>query len=116
MPPSYSNPPDITDRASLATLFQWFDQEVGTLDILVHAAGINVAKRTMLELEDEDWDRLIEINLTGRLQRLRLAMVCCMRSQAQGLVILINSVAGNVLPLWQALAITLPSSAYPLWA
>lgn len=85
---------DITDRASLATLFEWFDQEVGTLDILVHAAGINVAKRTMLELEEEDWDRLIEINLTGGYNCLRLAMAR-MRPQAQGLVILINSVAGK---------------------
>ena len=37
---------DVTDRNSINDLFQWFDTEFGTLDYLVHAAGINVAMRS----------------------------------------------------------------------
>ena len=85
---------DVTDRKSLENLFQWFDVEFGTLDYLVHAAGINVAMRSMEELSPDDWDRLIQINLTGSYNVLRLTLNR-MRPQKRGLVVLINSVAGK---------------------
>lgn len=85
---------DVTDRNSINDLFQWFDNELGTLDYLVHAAGINVAMRSMEELSPEDWDRLIQINLTGSYNVLRLALKR-MRPQKKGLIFLINSVAGK---------------------
>ncbi len=85
---------DVTDRNSINDLFQWFDTEFGTLDYLVHAAGINVAMRSMEELSPEDWDRLIQINLTGSYNVLRLALKR-MRPKKKGLIVLINSVAGK---------------------
>ena len=85
---------DVTDRNSINDLFQWFDTEFGTLDYLVHAAGINVARRSMEELSPEDWDRLIQINLTGSYNVLRLALKR-MRPKKKGLIVLINSVAGK---------------------
>ena len=85
---------DVTDRNSLENLFQWFDAEFGSLDYLVHAAGINVAMRSMEELSPDDWDRLIQINLTGSYNVLRLTL-SRMRPQKKGLVVLINSVAGK---------------------
>ena len=85
---------DVTDRNSLENLFQWFDAEFGRLDYLVHAAGINVAMRSMEELSPDDWDRLIQINLTGSYNVLRLTL-SRMRPQKKGLIVLINSVAGK---------------------
>lgn len=85
---------DVTDRYSLEDLFQWFDVEFGTLDYLVHAAGINVAMRSMEELSPDDWDRLIQINLTGSYNVLRLTLNR-MRPPKKGLIVLINSVAGK---------------------
>ena len=85
---------DVTDRNSINDLFQWFDAEFDTLDYLVHAAGINVAMRSMEELSPNDWDRLIQINLTGSYNVLRLALKR-MRPQKKGLIVLINSVAGK---------------------
>ena len=85
---------DVTDRKSLDGLFQWFDGEVGTLDYLVHAAGVNVALRSMQELSPDDWDQLIETNLTGSFNVMRLTLER-MRIQKKGLIILINSVAGK---------------------
>jgi len=85
---------DVTDRNSLEDLFQWFDVEFGTLDYLVHAAGINVAMRSMEELSPDDWDRLIQINLTGSYNVLRLTLNR-MRPPKKGLIVLINSVAGK---------------------
>ena len=85
---------DVTDRNSLEDLFQWFDADFGSLDYLVHAAGINVAMRSMEELSPDDWDRLIQINLTGSYNVLRLTL-SRMRPQKKGLIVLINSVAGK---------------------
>lgn len=94
-----TNPPvqkivDVTDRKSVNTLFKWFDDNFGNLDIVVHAAGLNIADRTMQELVPEDWDRLIDTNLTGSYNILRPTLER-MRKQKKGLVILINSVAGK---------------------
>ena len=62
------------------------------LIILLHAAGINVAMRSMEELSPDDWDRLIQINLSSyNVLRLTLKM----RPQKKGLIVLINSVAGK---------------------
>ena len=85
---------DVTDRKSLETLFEWLDNEIGKIDCLVHAAGINVALRSMQELEPANWDQLIGINLTGTYNVLRCALPR-MRAHGKGLVILINSVAGK---------------------
>ena len=85
---------DVTDRLSLDELFDWFDKEIGELDFLIHAAGINVAERSMQELKPKDWDRLIQINLTGSYNVMRLTLER-MRLRKRGLIILINSVAGK---------------------
>ena len=58
-------------RKSLETLFEWFDNEIGKIDCLVHAAGINIALQLMQELEPANWDQLIGINLTGTYNVLR---------------------------------------------
>lgn len=92
--PILSQKADVTNRESLDQLFRWFDKQVGVLDYLVHAAGINIAMRSMKELNPNDWDKLIEINLTGSYNVLRLALER-MRPQKKGLVILLNSVAGR---------------------
>jgi len=85
---------DVTVRSSLDELFTRFDNEIGALDFLVHAAGINIAMRSMQELEPEEWDRLIQINLTGSYNVMRLTLDR-MRPRKKGLVILINSGAGR---------------------
>ena len=93
------NPPsqkvvDVTDRKSVDKLFEWFDENFGNLDVVVHAAGLNIADRSMRELIPEDWDRLIDTNLTGSYNILSPTLMR-MRKQKKGLVILINSVAGK---------------------
>ena len=85
---------DVTDRASVSNLFTWFEDKMGELDILVHAAGINIANRAMQQLEPDEWDKVIQINLTGAYNCLQ-ATLLKMRPRKSGLVILINSVAGR---------------------
>lgn len=57
-------PADVTRRDEIQRVVERVKAEWGRLDILVNSAGI--AKRIpSLELEDEDWDRIMDINLRG---------------------------------------------------
>lgn len=88
------HPVDVTDRTSVATLFLWFKQNIGRLDVLINAAGVNIANRTIQKLDPDEWDKLIQINLTGAYNCMREALNQ-MRPNKSGLIISINSVAGK---------------------
>jgi NAD(P)-dependent dehydrogenase (short-subunit alcohol dehydrogenase family) len=89
-----THPADVADRESLERLFHWFDEELGELNILVNTAGINVPKRAINELSGKDWDAVMKINLTGAFDCMRLALER-MRPRKDGLIVMINSVAGK---------------------
>jgi len=57
-------PSDVQDRASLETLCQEVVLAFGQVDILVVTSG-TLKKSPTAELSDEDWNRVIDINLTG---------------------------------------------------
>jgi len=55
---------DVTDSASVQRAVTEAADALGGLDILVNNAGITVS-RSFLDMDDEDWDRVIDTNLTG---------------------------------------------------
>jgi NAD(P)-dependent dehydrogenase (short-subunit alcohol dehydrogenase family) len=76
-----------TDRLAVEALGAF-----GTVDILVNNAGVN-APQAIDAIDDEVWDRVVEINLTA-VMRLTRALVPGMKSQGWGRVIHISSVLG----------------------
>jgi NAD(P)-dependent dehydrogenase (short-subunit alcohol dehydrogenase family) len=85
---------DVSDRAQVGALFEWLLRELGALDILVLSAGINVAKRSMADLDPDDWDRILATNATGAYNCMRAALPA-MRQRNSGLIINISSIAGK---------------------
>jgi NAD(P)-dependent dehydrogenase (short-subunit alcohol dehydrogenase family) len=61
---------DVGDSASLARLRDRALVEFGAIDIVVAAAGITKRVPT-LQMTDEDWDRIVETNLTGMMRTYR---------------------------------------------
>ncbi|MGB8063516.1 MAG: glucose 1-dehydrogenase [Candidatus Sulfotelmatobacter sp.] len=58
---------DVTDRASLESLLKAAVNAFGKVDIMVNAAGRT--KRTpILELDEREWNEILETNLTGALR------------------------------------------------
>ncbi|MEB7503922.1 SDR family oxidoreductase [Arthrobacter koreensis] len=55
---------DVTDAAQAADGVAWVEREVGPLSILVNNAGVQ-HRVPMLELDVEDWDRVMRTNLTS---------------------------------------------------
>jgi len=58
---------DVTDRASLQKLHEAVCLEFGAVDILVNCAG-TTQRVPVLEVSDNEWNRIIETNLNGTLR------------------------------------------------
>jgi acetoacetyl-CoA reductase/3-oxoacyl-[acyl-carrier protein] reductase len=65
----------------------------GRLDILVNNAGIT-ADRTVLKMVDEDWRRVIDVNLSGAFYLSQAALVH-MLERGSGRIVMISSVIGE---------------------
>lgn len=93
-PPILCHTVDVADRASVAALFQWMNEELGRIDVLVNSAGINIPHRTMSAMEPGDWDKVIAINATGAYNCIH-AVLPQMRKRRDGLIVNISSIAGK---------------------
>ena len=90
---------DITDREQVSKLFQWIGDELGSVDILVNSAGINVGNRMLSNIDPADFDRMMKINTTGTFNCIHAALPA-MRQKGEGLIVNIVSLAGKrVMPL-----------------
>jgi len=58
---------DVLDRGSLQKLHDTVLSEFGKIDILVNAAGVT-HKSPTLEVDENDWSRVLQTNLTGTLR------------------------------------------------
>lgn len=56
---------DVTDREAVEVLARATIEEFGDVDVLVNNAGGTGAGGPLHEVEPEDWDGVIEVNLTG---------------------------------------------------
>jgi meso-butanediol dehydrogenase / (S,S)-butanediol dehydrogenase / diacetyl reductase len=55
---------DVADETQVAEAFESVDELLGGLDVLVANAGISIRK-PFLEIEEADWRRVLDVNLTG---------------------------------------------------
>ncbi|GGF27921.1 3-oxoacyl-ACP reductase [Aliidongia dinghuensis] len=58
-------PTDVSDPASVATLFAAVKERFGRLDLLFNNAGVNVPDVAFEDLTAEQWNQVVAINLTG---------------------------------------------------
>lgn len=85
---------DVADRRSVETLVQSTTEKLGRIDLLVHAAGVNIKNRSMAEMQPEQWDQIMAINATGAYNCM-WAVLPQMRQRKGGLIVNITSVAGK---------------------
>lgn len=88
----YVLPCDLTDRAAVDALVPAAEEAMQKLDILVANAGVN-RDNLFVQLSDEDWDKVIAVNLTATFRLARAAVKSMMRRR-YGRVIGISSVVG----------------------
>jgi NAD(P)-dependent dehydrogenase (short-subunit alcohol dehydrogenase family) len=81
---------DMSDRAAVARLAADATAKMGRIDILVNNAGTNLPQ-PIDQIRDEDWDRLLELNLTSCMLLTR-ALVPQMKERRWGRIIHISSI------------------------
>jgi len=84
---------DVSDGASIAQLADKTVQELGGIDIWVNNAGI-YPMSPVLEMSDELWDRVLDINLRGTFIGAREAAKRMIGAQKGGVIINLASTAG----------------------
>jgi NAD(P)-dependent dehydrogenase (short-subunit alcohol dehydrogenase family) len=90
-----ATPCDVSDRAAVKTLFSEAMAKLGGLDVLVNNAGVAGPTAKIEDMNPEDWDRCVEICLTGQFNCTRLA-VPHLRKSKNASIVNISSAAGRV--------------------
>jgi NAD(P)-dependent dehydrogenase (short-subunit alcohol dehydrogenase family) len=86
---------DVSDRSAVKNLFAEAAAKLGGLDVLINNAGIAGPTSKVEEMNPEDWDRCLEICLTGQFNCTRLA-VPLLRQSKNASIVNISSAAGRL--------------------
>jgi NAD(P)-dependent dehydrogenase (short-subunit alcohol dehydrogenase family) len=86
---------DVSVAADAKALVDAALSEFGRLDCAVNNAGINLPSAPLLEIDDEAWDRLFAVNVTGVRNCLR-AELAHMLGAGQGAIVNVSSTLGLV--------------------
>lgn len=84
---------NLSDRDSVDQLVPGAEKAMGGLDILVNNAGITKDNLT-IRLKDEDWDSVLEVNLSSSFRLIRSALKGMMK-QRYGRIVNISSIVGT---------------------
>jgi NADP-dependent 3-hydroxy acid dehydrogenase YdfG len=85
---------DVCRRAEVEAAAAGLIERHRRVDVLVNNAGLNVRGRKLADLTGEDWDQVMQTNLTGAFNMIH-AVLPAMRGQQDGLIVNISSMAGR---------------------
>ncbi len=84
---------DVSDSTAVDALFNRIQADLGTPAVLVNNAGIN-RDTLLMRMKDDDWDRVIDVNLKGSFNCIR-AVTRGMMKARYGRIVNISSVVGQ---------------------
>ncbi|MBJ19389.1 MAG: SDR family oxidoreductase [bacterium] len=84
---------DITDQGACERVAKVAAEEFGRIDILVNNAFFQGERKPLMEVESDDWRRVLEVNLLGSMNMTR-AVVPFMEERGEGRIIMVNSMQG----------------------
>jgi NAD(P)-dependent dehydrogenase (short-subunit alcohol dehydrogenase family) len=85
---------DLTDAGAVDGVFARVEEEWGAVEILVLNAGASMSA-PLVKTSDEDWQRMLDLNLTAPFRCLRRALPA-MTAAGFGRVVVVASVAGKI--------------------
>jgi len=99
-------PTDVTDEASVRDLFQITVARHGRVDLLFNNAGMGGPARDLDEIPLEEWQAIVDVNLTGAFLCTREAFGIMRRQQPQGGRIINNGSISAHAPRARSIAYT----------
>ncbi|MBN2781124.1 MAG: glucose 1-dehydrogenase [Candidatus Marinimicrobia bacterium] len=84
---------DMSKEADIEMMIAAAVKQYGTLDILVNNAGVMDNFAPVADLDDKTWDRVMNINVTGPMKAMRLALKIMLEKDS-GIIINIASIGG----------------------
>ena len=91
---------DVANERQVASIFETQCERFGGLDVLVNCAGIAGPTAGVDRVTGEDWNRTIDVNLTGQYHCLHYAVPMLRQSKVAN-IICISSVAGRLGIPWR---------------
>lgn len=91
---------DVSDFARVKEVADSIYKEYGQIDYLVNNAGIT-RDRLILRMSEEDWSRVVEVNLTGAYNCIRACLRYMLKGE-DGAIVNIGSVVGEMGNVGQA--------------
>lgn len=85
---------DVRDSAAMAHVAEEAMKVSGRIDILLANAGILSLSETTWDLNDEQWDEMIGVNLTGVWKACRAVIPKMLSSGVGGAIVITSSIAG----------------------
>ena len=85
---------DITKPEEVGAMVERTIDAFGKLDVVVNNAGITGHDASLAEITDEDWERVLKLNLTATFYCCRAA-IPRMREQRTGAVVNVASISGK---------------------
>jgi 3-oxoacyl-[acyl-carrier protein] reductase len=85
---------DVSKSSEVKQMVDYVQRAFGRIDILVNNAGI-IRSGTIETVTEEDWDRVIEVNLKGPFNCSK-AVVEIMKRQGYGKIVNVSSIAGKM--------------------
>ncbi len=64
---------DVTNEMEVQALVEEAEKELGAIDILINNAGLG-AMTNLVDMQDEEWHKVIDITLTGTMRCMRAAL------------------------------------------
>ncbi len=87
---------DVGDPAQCVQVVLDVEAEAGGIDILVNCAGVGGSEKPLLNMDEPDWDQVIDINLKGAYNLSRPAAEGMIKRQQGGRVINVASIGGAI--------------------
>jgi 3-oxoacyl-[acyl-carrier protein] reductase len=84
---------DVSDVAQVEATFAKIAEEMGTVSVLVNNAGIT-RDTLLVRMKDEDWDRVLDVNLKGAFLCTRAVSKTMMKARA-GRIVNVSSIIGT---------------------
>jgi NAD(P)-dependent dehydrogenase (short-subunit alcohol dehydrogenase family) len=91
---AFAIPMDVSNAESVANAFATIQSEHGGVDILVNNAGVADDPKKFLDTTEEDWNWVMETNLTGAWRVARAAALQMNSNNTAGSIINIGSIYG----------------------